>query len=86
MTLTVLVSRTLSPGLCETYRGQACAEYIGNQSVWVHYLGHQQTVDGELGIILSVIKTNDHMSARYDPDWTKSKAPNLWASSLMHFK
>lgn len=54
---------TLSPGLCETYRGQACAEYIGNQSVWVHYLGHQQTVDGELGIALSVIKTNDHMSA-----------------------
>ena len=61
--LIILISRTLSPlGLCETYRGQSCAEFIGNQSIWVHYRGHQQIIERDLGMALSMIKAANQMS------------------------
>ena len=60
--------RTLSPlqGKCETYRGNACAEFIGNQSIWVQYrIRHQQNIEKVLSSALAVIRALDHMSERY---------------------
>lgn len=60
--------RTLAPlqGMCEYYRGDACAEYIGNQSIWVQYrIRHQQTIEKQLSAALTVIRTLNQMSARY---------------------
>ena len=60
--------RTLPPlqGKCETYRGNACAEFIGNQSIWVQYrIRHQQNIEKDLSSALAVIRALDHMSERY---------------------
>ena len=52
--------------MCEYYRGDACAEYIGNQSIWVQYrIRHQQAIEKELSAPLTVIRTLNQMSARY---------------------
>lgn len=54
---------TLSPyGVCEPYRGNACAEFIGNESVWVEFPGRQQLIERKLGEALSVIKATDEFS------------------------
>ncbi|XP_020611795.1 inactive tyrosine-protein kinase transmembrane receptor ROR1-like isoform X2 [Orbicella faveolata] len=59
--------RTLPPlqGMCESYRGDACAEFIGNQSIWVQYrIRHQQTIEKQLSSALTVIRTLNQMSER----------------------
>lgn len=58
--------RTLSPyGWCEPYRGKACAEFIGNESVWVEFPGRQQLIERKLGVTLNVIKGTNQMSEKY---------------------
>lgn len=60
--------RTLPPlqGKCESYRGDACAEFIGNQSIWVQYrIRHQQIIEKQLSSALAVIRTLNQMSERY---------------------
>ncbi|XP_078352935.1 tyrosine-protein kinase transmembrane receptor Ror-like isoform X2 [Oculina patagonica] len=59
--------RTLPPfqGACESYRGEACANFIGNQSIWVPFKGrHQQDIEKKLSMALTVIRAANQMSER----------------------
>lgn len=48
---------TSSPsGLCERYRGKACADFIGNQTIWVKYRGYQSIIEYKLANTLKFIK------------------------------
>ena len=52
--------------MCEKYRGKACAQFIGNQSIWVEYpSGYQQRVEDQLSRALGFIQTTKQMSDRY---------------------
>lgn len=52
--------------MCEKYRGKACAQFIGNQSIWVEYpSGYQQRVEDQLSRALSFIQATNQMSDRY---------------------
>ena len=60
--------RTLPPfqGMCESYRGDACAKFLGNQSIWVLFKGrHQQNIEKKLSVALTVIRAANQMSERY---------------------
>lgn len=53
------------PGMCEKYRGKACAQFIGNQSIWVEYpSGYQQRVEDHLSRALRLIQATKQMSDR----------------------
>lgn len=51
--------------MCEKYRGKACAQYIGNQSIWVEYRSvYQLNMERQLSRALGMIQALHQMSDR----------------------